>query len=88
MSVFIFVVGFAFMVYVHSSVLDETCSGFSITAQVTQPAVECSGLFADMVFGSTIWLALWAVLCFFIFLIVIEHILPKLEKKKKRKGRS
>ena len=86
LSVLMFVVGMSFMTYSYSSALGEVCYDFDITAQVTQPGGdgECSDLFAEMVFGSSIWLALWAVLCFFIFLIFIEHFLPKLRKKQKK----
>lgn len=82
-SVMIFVVGMAFMTYSHSLALGEVCSDFDLTAQVTQPggAGECSDVFTDMFFSSSIWLVLWAVLCFFIFLIFIEHFLPKFKTK-------
>ncbi len=85
LSVIMFIAGVAFMTYAQSLAFDEMFSGFGITGMVTGES-QYSDFFAEMVLGSTIWLALWAVLCFFIFLIFIEYFLPKISKKRKKSG--
>lgn len=86
LSAAIFAAGFIFILFYSSSAVDEICTGFSITGMVTQQG-ECCNIFSEIVAGSTFWLALWAVICFYLFLIFIEHVLPKLEKRKRKKKR-
>ena len=74
-----FVVGLVIIFFITLSAANNTCIGFDVTGQVTDPLGEntCSDLFSTSLLHALYWIVAWCIVCFFVFLIVLEYIQPQ-----------